>query len=145
MTDHHLLKTAGFWRRLTAFLIDTAGIFLAFDILITPVRIMFPGAMKTVAVVFLTVLGIYFLFRDAWLKGGLGKRLMHLQTITDKEGVEVQPCNIRQSFLRNIFLLIPIFSILEMWVVIFRHDKRRIGDFLASTRVVKIQRHDVTK
>lgn len=145
MTDHHLFKTAGFWPRMAALLIDTAGIFLAFDILITPVRIMFPGAMKVIAVVFLTVLGLYFLFRDAWLKGGLGKRLMHLQTITDKEGAEVQPCGIGQSFIRNIFLLIPIFAILEMWVVIFRHDKKRIGDFLASTRVVKIPQHSVTK
>ena len=74
----------------------------------------------------------YFLFSDALANGqSIGKKLLDIKVI-DKE--TMQPCSLAQSFLRNITFPLGIFD----WVFIFFGSHRRLGDFIASTIVVKI-------
>ena len=74
----------------------------------------------------------YFLFSDALANGqSIGKKLLDIRVI-DKE--TMQPCSLAQSFLRNITFPLGIFD----WIFIFFGSHRRLGDFIASTIVVKI-------
>ena len=74
----------------------------------------------------------YFLFSDALTNGqSIGKKLLDIKVI-DKE--TMQPCSLTQSFLRNITFPLGIFD----WIFIFFGSHRRLGDFIASTIVVKI-------
>ncbi|HEY9784690.1 MAG TPA: RDD family protein [Candidatus Obscuribacterales bacterium] len=51
------------------------------------------------------LLPIFLLFRDAFFEGrGVGKNLMGLQVVDANTG---QPCTLKQSFIRNIVLLLP--------------------------------------
>jgi uncharacterized RDD family membrane protein YckC len=73
----------------------------------------------------------YFLFSDALPSGqSIGKKLLGLQVVGSGS---MKPCSILQSLLRNVTF--PLGAI--DWVFIFFGSHRRLGDFLASTIVVK--------
>ena len=75
---------------------------------------------------------IYFLFSDALPNGqSLGKRFLNMRVVNNET---MQPCSLLQSFLRNITFPLGIID----WVFIFFGSHRRLGDFIASTIVVKI-------
>jgi uncharacterized RDD family membrane protein YckC len=75
---------------------------------------------------------IYFLFSDALPNGqSIGKKLLKIKVINKET---LQPCSFIQSFLRNITFPLGIID----WVFIFFGTHRRLGDFMASTIVVKI-------
>lgn len=138
LEEHSKLSSARLSARLVAFLIDTFGIYFGIVALSVLTQMLFPeNIAKVIAWIFLSVYAIYFVFRDAMPNCGLGKWLLSIRTVTDKDG-PVEQCSILQSFLRNTFTLIPPYIILEIWVLLLRKDKKRIGDFLASTRVVEI-------
>lgn len=143
LNPNSTFKTAGFWRRVAAFLIDTVGIHIVSSILSTPVRNAFPSVMSTVATLYLILYIMYFLFKDAhYPLRSIGKRLLRIQTVVESEG-EIKPCGFDRSLLRN-FVVFPLFPPawgLEFLVMAFRKDKRRIGDFLANTRVVLVPPH----
>lgn len=74
----------------------------------------------------------YFLFSDSLPNGqSIGKKLLKMRVVNGKTG---EACSVVQSFLRNITFPLGIFD----WVFIFFGSHRRLGDFLASTIVVKI-------
>lgn len=88
---------------------------------------------KETAVIFGVVVSvIYFLFSDALPNGqSIGKRLINIQVISKETK---KPCSLLQSFLRNMTFPLGIID----WVFIFFGSHRRLGDFIASTIVVKI-------
>jgi uncharacterized RDD family membrane protein YckC len=61
----------------------------------------------------------------------LGKRIVNISVVKDDDD---KPLTFWQSFVRNIMLFIGIFDI----VFIFGKSKRRLGDHLAHTRVVRL-------
>jgi uncharacterized RDD family membrane protein YckC len=73
----------------------------------------------------------YFLLSDSLPNGqSVGKKLLNIQVV-DKE--TMKPCSFFQSFLRNVTFPLGLFD----WVPIFFGAHRRLGDFIASTIVVK--------
>jgi len=75
---------------------------------------------------------IYFLFSDALPNGqSIGKKLLKIKVVNKET---MQPCSLVQSLLRNITFPLGIFD----WVFIFFGSHRRLGDFMASTIVVKM-------
>lgn len=74
----------------------------------------------------------YFLLSDSLPNGqSIGKKLLKMRVVNGKTG---EACSVVQSFLRNITFPLGIFD----WVFIFFGSHRRLGDFLASTIVIKI-------
>jgi uncharacterized RDD family membrane protein YckC len=74
----------------------------------------------------------YFLFSDSLPNGqSIGKRLLGIQVLN---GTTKQPCTIIQSFIRNITFPLGIID----WIFILFQSHRRLGDYLASTVVVKV-------
>jgi len=88
---------------------------------------------KATAIIFAVTVGfIYFLFSDALPNGqSIGKRILKIQVVNVKT---MRPCSLGQSFLRNITFPLGVFD----WIFIFFGSHRRLGDFIASTIVVKI-------
>jgi uncharacterized RDD family membrane protein YckC len=78
------------------------------------------------------ILGLgYFLFADALPNGqSIAKKLLNIQVVSKET---MRPCTLSQSFLRNITAPLGIFD----WASIFFDSRRRLGDYIASTIVVK--------
>ena len=79
----------------------------------------------------------YILFRDSLSGKSLGKRMRKLCAINiDSEKV----CNWQDSFMRNLFLAVPILGFLVLAVEFFfafkDQDYRRLGDHFAHTLVI---------
>jgi uncharacterized RDD family membrane protein YckC len=74
---------------------------------------------------------MYLMFCDA-LPGGqsLGKKVVSISVV---HNVNNTPCTYLQSFARNITMALGIFDI----VFILGKSKRRLGDYLARTKVVR--------
>lgn len=74
---------------------------------------------------------LYFLLSDALPKGqSVAKRLLNIRVV---HAETKQPCSVFQSFLRNVTFPLGIID----WSLIFFGSHRRLGDFIASTIVVK--------
>ncbi|WP_235562341.1 RDD family protein [Methylophilus sp. Leaf414] len=74
---------------------------------------------------------LYFLLSDALSNGqSIGKRLVNIRVIHKET---MRPCTLFQSFLRNVTFPLGILD----WSLIFFGSHRRLGDFIASTIVVK--------
>lgn len=88
---------------------------------------------KDMSILVAIAIGVtYFLFSDALPNGqSIGKKLLKIRVVNQET---LLPCSLAESFLRNITF--P-FGILD-WVFIFFGSHRRLGDFIASTIVVKM-------
>jgi uncharacterized RDD family membrane protein YckC len=76
--------------------------------------------------------GLYLLFCDALPSGqSLGKKVVNISVV---HNVDNTPCTYLQSLARNIMLILGIFDI----VFILGKSKRRLGDYLARTKVVSL-------
>ncbi|CRM70710.1 RDD family protein [Pseudomonas fluorescens] len=76
----------------------------------------------------------YYLFSDAMPNGqSVGKKLLGMSVIDERSHLN---CNLYQSFMRNITT--PILSIFD-WIFIFFGSRKRLGDMLASTIVVRFK------
>lgn len=74
----------------------------------------------------------YYLFSDAMPNGqSLGKKLLGMSVIDERSYLN---CNLYQSFVRNITT--PFLSIFD-WIFIFFGSRKRLGDMLASTIVIR--------
>ena len=74
---------------------------------------------------------IYYLFSDAMPNGqSIGKKLLNIQVVNASNK---QPCTLLESFLRNITFPLGLFD----WIFIFFGQHKRLGDFIASTIVIK--------
>jgi uncharacterized RDD family membrane protein YckC len=74
---------------------------------------------------------IYFLFSDGMHQGqSIGKKVLNLRVVNLHTR---QSCTFLESFLRNITFPLGLID----WAFIFFGKHRRLGDFLASTIVIK--------
>ena len=90
------------------------------------------AVMIGLSILFTTIVAYgYFLLRDGFHGGSLGKRLMGITVVDVKTGA---PCNKKQSFFRN--LLLMLLGALDLVIPFFRKNGRRIGDDVAGTVVV---------
>lgn len=80
----------------------------------------------------------YILFKDCYNGRSIGKVCVNLQVV-DGEG---KPANFTQSVTRNILMAIPVFGIIEYFVMINDSLGRRIGDKLAKTQVNDLDSED---
>lgn len=78
---------------------------------------------------------IYILFKDTLGGKSLGRRLVGLQVL-DMDGNVLKP---RKALLRNIFMIVPIFPLIEY--IVMRCDKngRRLGDQVVKTQVTDLR------
>lgn len=74
-----------------------------------------------------------FLLRDAPAGGSPGKRLLGLRVIR----VDGRPSGPRESVLRNLPVLAPVWNLYELRAISVRPDGRRPGDLLAGTAVLE--------
>ncbi|MHC3823470.1 MULTISPECIES: RDD family protein [Pseudomonas] len=112
------------------------------DTLITYFLILFVGRLaefiglppNAVAVLALGTGVAYYLFSDAMPNGqSLGKKLLGMSVIDERSYLN---CNLYQSFIRNITT--PFLNILD-WIFIFFGSRKRLGDMLASTIVIRVR------
>ncbi len=79
----------------------------------------------TAYITFGVVALLYFFFRDGFGGASIGKRVMGLKVV---HGHDARPANAIHSFVRNLFLLIPILNIAELFKVFTDVDGTRLGD-----------------
>ena len=82
----------------------------------------------------------YLLLSDSFGRGqSYGKRPLGIAVVDSTTG---QPCKAWQSLLRNVLLLAlgPV-----DWVFIFGSTRRRLGDFAAGTKVIRVFSNDLQK
>ena len=76
----------------------------------------------------------YLLFQDGFGRGqSYGKRIVGIRVVDASSG---DSCTLLQSFGRNV--LLPVFGIIDC-ILIFGRMRRRLGDIMANTLVVKNQ------
>ena len=106
------------WRRLAAFAVDgTIALLLCAVFRVFLPKVWWLG-------------GLYLVVKDAAGLQSPGKRLFQLR-VADVRG---EGCRLSTAVCRNLTLL-PPFLFVELLVTAFSHDRRRIGDVLAGTRV----------
>lgn len=125
--------------RLAAFLLD---VLLFALILILPATVVSwtlvftrPGS-RPISLVWWTSVALLMaaiLFRDGWRGRSPGKRLFGLQIATPSG----RPCGWSRSAVRNLPLFIPLWNLIELWMVCSPRSLRRTGDRLARTTVVE--------
>ena len=80
------------------------------------------------------VIVVCVLFKDSFSGKSLGKSMTGLRVIDSSTGRPIGPL---KSVARNWIFLIPLFPLVELIVAGSREDKRRLGDLMANTVVVK--------
>jgi len=124
---------------MAAFLIDA---FMLVFALVIPTSILSWGAIAAggsptaVAAIWWGALGIFLagiLLRDGWRGRSPGKYLLGLR-IDTANGL---PCSRVKSVVRNLPLIVPVWNLLEVYLVIFARNSRRTGDRIARTSVVE--------
>ncbi|WHS61094.1 RDD family protein [Pseudomonas sp. G2-4] len=80
----------------------------------------------------LGVAAAYYLFSDSMPNGqSVGKKLLGMSVIDERSFLS---CNVYQSFMRNITT--PFLNVFD-WIFIFFGSRKRLGDMLASTIVIR--------
>jgi len=82
---------------------------------------------------------IYYFLRDAlpFLNGqSLGKKAMKIRVVCENNGTQITN-DYGKSAIRNLSLMIPIFGLIDAFMV-FSDDKKRFGDKWANTKVVLV-------
>jgi len=73
----------------------------------------------------------YFLARDSFDGQSLGKRIVGMKVVN----LENAPSTPGQGLLRNLIIILPLFPIIEYFVLLKNQDGQRLGDKLAKTKV----------
>jgi uncharacterized RDD family membrane protein YckC len=122
--------------RIAAFLVDALSIAI---VLIVPASIVsysmtWTGSPKGIQLVWwaaLAVLMLAMLLRDGFRRRSIGKQLLGLRVLTPRgEG-----CGYIRSFIRNIPLVVPLWNVLEVFLVLA--GRSRTGDRMARTSVAE--------
>lgn len=122
---------AGLGRRLAGQWIDSA---ITFSLLFVVGRAAeFVGVSPSaVGILAFGSAAAYYLFSDAMPNGqSVGKKLLGMSVIDERSYLD---CNLYQSFMRN--MTTPILNIFD-WIFIFFGSRKRLGDMLASTIVIR--------
>ncbi|MFB3787832.1 MAG: RDD family protein, partial [bacterium] len=80
------------------------------------------------------VMFLYFPIKDSFQGSSLGKWLTGLRVIDLATG---RPAGFGQTFLRNWIFAIPYMALVELLCANIRADKRRLGDLMANTAVIR--------
>ena len=81
------------------------------------------------------ILGIcYILFKDAFAGKSPGKAITGLRVVEVSTG---RPIGAAKSITRNWLFLVPFMPLVELIVANIRTDKRRLGDLIAGTDVIR--------
>ncbi len=120
------IKSASLMRRAIAFVIDCIGLIVILMLLLLISRDM-PNSVAT------AVMFCYFLFKDVVGGRSLGKRIVKI-SVHNASDYRLKP-NIVQLIIRN-FVLLLLHGI-ELFVVLFTPNHRRIGDYVTGTVVVE--------
>lgn len=80
--------------------------------------------------VFLPVWILYFFIMEVAFKGTLGKKIVSIQTVSQKEG---EPVSAIRHLIRSIIKIIPLINI----ILLFNDKKQGCHDFAANTIVVE--------
>lgn len=124
--------------RLAAFVIDALAVSI---VLILPASAIsygmaWVGGTRSINVVWyiaLVILILGILLRDGRQGRSLGKRILGLQ-LTTPDG---RPCSYARSLARNLPLIIPLWNLVELYLVIFSARSLRTGDRMAHTSVIE--------
>lgn len=124
--------------RLSAFLVDAFIFVLALILptsLVSWVVILLGGSQTAIAIIWWSSLGVFLagiLLRDAWRGRSPGKQLLGLriQTSTGR-------CGVWRSLARNLPLIVPLWNLLEVYLVLFGRGSRRTGDRISGTLVIE--------
>jgi uncharacterized RDD family membrane protein YckC len=81
----------------------------------------------------------YCLFKDSIAGRSIAKAITGLRVVDASTGEPIGP---GQSIARNWIFLIPVFPIVELIVANVRQDKRRLGDLMANTIVIRVKRDE---
>ena len=77
----------------------------------------------------------YALLKDTLYDGrSIGKKMMGLQVINSQT---LTPCKMMESVIRNVSLMIPVFSLVDAVMVFVDKDNLRFGDKWANTMVIE--------
>lgn len=77
----------------------------------------------------------YALLKDTLYDGrSIGKKMMGLQVINSQT---LTPCKMMESVIRNVSLMIPVFSLVDAIMVFVDKDNLRFGDKWANTMVIE--------
>jgi uncharacterized RDD family membrane protein YckC len=76
----------------------------------------------------------YCLSKDAFFGKGLGKAMTGLRVV---DAVTGEPIGLGKSVARNWIFMVPFFPLVELIVANCRQDKRRLGDLMAGTTVIR--------
>ncbi len=124
--DKHL---AGLYKRAMAATIDTIGIALVLALSALLITVFLPNLFKQTNRVLVILLLAYILLKDGFHGQSLGKHFMRIRVVDSETEV---PCNLPQSFLRNLVAL----TVLD-WFFALGKSQQRLGDVLAKTKVVR--------
>lgn len=94
------------------------------------------GPIRRIGIVWWVALGLFLiaiLVRDGWRGRSPGKQLMALHI--DRPGGK--GCGVGRSVLRNLPLVVPVWNLIEVFLLLFSRDRRRSGDRIARTTVVE--------
>lgn len=90
--------------------------------------------------IFLVVMGCYFVLLEGWLGATLGKWIVGLRVI----GIDGGRAGLWKGALRNILRLVdglPAFNLLGVILIQRSTDRARLGDRIAGTRVIRVAHH----
>lgn len=125
------IKLAGLGRRIGGQMIDSIVALLLFMLTLKAFELV-SLTQHIAAFAAVAVGGGYYLLSDALPNGqSIGKKLLKMAVVSDFSYIN---CTIFQSVVRNITT--PFLGIID-WVFIFFGSRKRLGDMLASTIVIK--------
>lgn len=119
-------------KRFTAQFIDEVFIAsIGYAVLFSALTL-YPSNEEFPYLIFISLILIYSLISDGLFSTGqsVGKKIMGLYVVrNDNE----EPCGVGRSIFRNITYLL---GVVDFIFLVFRKDKRRLGDLIANTKVV---------
>lgn len=133
------VKYAGFWVRLSAFMLDDIFFSIAIFVVLSATGQISDdktNIAKTTLVVFNMLISVaVVLFWTLWHGRTPGKALLNIKIVSGKNNFG--ELTIWQSILRYIsYILIPITLLLGALMIAWREDKRGLHDLLANTYVI---------
>ena len=77
----------------------------------------------------------YIIFKDCFNGQGIGKYLVGIQVVS-QDGSPLKPS---AAIIRNIFMVIPLFPLIEYFIMLKDEQGKRLGDKVAKTQVTDLK------
>jgi uncharacterized RDD family membrane protein YckC len=88
--------------------------------------------------IFLVIMGLYFVCLEGWLGATLGKWVLGLRVI----GIDGRRAGLWKSIVRNALRLVdglPAFNLVGVFLIQRSRERARFGDRIAGTRMIRVQ------